>query len=71
LTPEEANQQGPLLRQCAIVVDRLLEPEQTYVCLWSHAGGEPGYLHYVIQLITERLWTTTASRTGAAGRDVR
>jgi diadenosine tetraphosphate (Ap4A) HIT family hydrolase len=39
LSAEEAVEQGPLLRRCAIVVDRLLEPQQTYVCLWSHAGA--------------------------------
>jgi diadenosine tetraphosphate (Ap4A) HIT family hydrolase len=55
LTVEEADEQGPLLRLCAIVVDRLLEPEQIYVCLWSHAGGEPVHLHYVVQPITRAL----------------
>jgi diadenosine tetraphosphate (Ap4A) HIT family hydrolase len=55
LTAEEANEQGPLLRLCAIVVDRLLEPEQIYVCLWSHTSGEPVHLHYVVQPISRRL----------------
>jgi diadenosine tetraphosphate (Ap4A) HIT family hydrolase len=55
LTTEEAQEQGPLLCRCAAVVDSLLEPEQTYVCLWSHAGGEPGHIHYVVQPITREL----------------
>src|SRR5690242_21829776 len=40
LTMDEAQEQGPLLCRCAAVVDSLVEPEQTYICLWSHAGGE-------------------------------
>lgn len=52
LTDEEADEQGSLLRLCATVVDTLLEPEQTYVCLWSHAGGEPVHIHYVVQPVS-------------------
>lgn len=52
LTAEEAGEQGPLLRRCAAVVDALLAPAQTYVCLWSHAGGQPVHIHYVVQPIT-------------------
>lgn len=55
LTAEEAGEQGPLLRQCAAVVDRLLEPDQTYVCLWSHAGGVPVHIHYVVQPVTRQV----------------
>lgn len=55
LTAEEAGEQGPLLRRCAAVVDRLLEPDQTYVCLWSHAGGVPVHVHYVVQPVTRRV----------------
>ena len=55
LSAEEAGEQGPLLRMCAGVVDALLEPEQTYVCLWSHAGGEPVHIHYVVQPVTREL----------------
>jgi diadenosine tetraphosphate (Ap4A) HIT family hydrolase len=55
LTTDEAQEQGPLLRRCATVVDSLLEPEQTYICLWSHAGGEPGHIHYIVQPITREL----------------
>ena len=55
LTADEAQEHGPLLRRCAAVLDSLLKPEQTYVCLWSHAGGEPGHIHYVVQPITREL----------------
>ena len=37
------------------LVDGLLSPEQTYICLWSHAGGEPVHLHYVVQPISRAL----------------
>jgi diadenosine tetraphosphate (Ap4A) HIT family hydrolase len=52
LSAEEAVEQGPLLARCAAVVDMLLEPEQTYVCLWSHAGGKPVHIHHVVQPVT-------------------
>ncbi len=55
LTAAEADEQGALLQMCAGLVDGLLSPEQTYVCLWSHAGGEPGHLHYVVQPISRAL----------------
>ncbi|MEV4254089.1 hypothetical protein AB0J52_13100 [Spirillospora sp. NPDC049652] len=40
---------GPLLRQLSAAVTELVHPEQVYVCLWSHAGGEPGHIHFVVQ----------------------
>ncbi|MEU7578307.1 hypothetical protein AB0B50_11955 [Streptomyces sp. NPDC041068] len=53
LSPDEAAEMGPLLtrvsaavRACAEGVDGC---EQVYVCLWSHAGREPGHLHFVVQ----------------------
>ena len=55
LTVEEAEEHGPLLRRCGIVVERLVRPEQTYVCLWSHARGQPVHIHYVVQPITRAL----------------
>ncbi len=55
LTSEEAGEQGALLHRSAVVVDRLLRPEQTYVCLWSHAGGKPVHIHYVVQPISRAL----------------
>ena len=53
LTRIEAAAQGPLIHRCARLLDALLSPAQTYVCLWSHAGGRPVHIHYVIQPVTE------------------
>src|SRR4029077_5166603 len=57
LTAEETAELGPLLRTAAAVVTELLQPEQVYVCLWSHAGagGGPGHLHFVIQPVSRAL----------------
>jgi diadenosine tetraphosphate (Ap4A) HIT family hydrolase len=52
LTPEEAAELGPLLRTATAVVTELLRPEQVYVCLWSHAGGVPGHIHFVVQPVS-------------------
>ncbi len=54
LTAVEAAAQGLLIHRCAAIVDTLLAPAQTYVCLWSHAGGRPVHLHYVIQPVAEQ-----------------
>jgi len=55
LTDDEAAELGPLLLQSAAVVDDLLKPEQVYTCLWSHAGGTPVHIHYVVQPATREL----------------
>jgi diadenosine tetraphosphate (Ap4A) HIT family hydrolase len=52
LTAAEAAAQGPLIHQCAQIIEQLVSPAQTYVCLWSHAGGRPVHIHYVIQPVT-------------------
>ena len=52
LEPDEAAALGPLLRQATAVVTELVEPDQVYVTLWSHAGGEPGHIHFVVQPVT-------------------
>jgi tRNA (cmo5U34)-methyltransferase len=49
LTVAEAAELGPLLRRVSEAVARLAKPDQVYVCLWSHAGGEPGHIHFVVQ----------------------
>lgn len=63
LTEAESAELGPLLQRTAAVVDDLLEPDQVYVCLWSHAGGVPVHIHYVVQPITREL----IERHGAHG----
>jgi diadenosine tetraphosphate (Ap4A) HIT family hydrolase len=55
LTDDEAAELGPLLARSAAVVDELVEPEQVYTCLWSHAGGTPVHIHYVVQPATQEL----------------
>jgi diadenosine tetraphosphate (Ap4A) HIT family hydrolase len=52
LTSDEAAEIGPLLRRSAAVVDELIGPEQVYTWLFSHAGGIPVHLHYVVQPAT-------------------
>jgi diadenosine tetraphosphate (Ap4A) HIT family hydrolase len=55
LTEAETAELGPLLQRAAAVVDELVEPEQVYTCLWSHAGGTPVHIHYVVQPATREL----------------
>ncbi len=49
LTDEECAELGPLLKLLASTIHTLLEPDQVYICLWSHAGWAPGHLHFVLQ----------------------
>ncbi|MFD9903158.1 HIT family protein [Streptomyces sp. NPDC059063] len=49
LTADESAELGPLLRRVSRAVTSVMEPEQVYVCLWSHAGGVPGHIHFVVQ----------------------
>jgi len=50
----EALQLGPLLGRAAAAQERLLEPEQVYATLWSHAGGVPVHIHWVLQPVPAR-----------------
>jgi diadenosine tetraphosphate (Ap4A) HIT family hydrolase len=52
LTDEEARELGPLLQQASQVAGALVQADQIYNCLWSHAGGEPVHIHYVVQPVT-------------------
>jgi diadenosine tetraphosphate (Ap4A) HIT family hydrolase len=45
----EAEELGPLLRDVSRVAQELSGADQVYVCLWSHAGGVPGHIHFVVQ----------------------
>lgn len=49
LTTEESAELGPLLARVSAAVTLVTDPEQVYVCLWSHAGGVPGHIHFVVQ----------------------
>ena len=52
LRDEEAVELGPLLARSAAVVDELVQPEQVYVGLWSHAGRVRVHIHFVVQPAT-------------------
>jgi diadenosine tetraphosphate (Ap4A) HIT family hydrolase len=52
LSDDEAAELGPLLRRASAVARELVETEQVYNCLWSHAGGVPVHIHYVVQPVT-------------------
>lgn len=49
LTAQESAELGPLLQRVSAAVTVVMAPEQVYVCLWSHAGGVPGHIHFVVQ----------------------
>ncbi len=49
LNAEEAAELGPLLARVSGVIQQIAQPDQVYVCLWSHAGWAPGHIHFVLQ----------------------
>lgn len=55
LTAEESAELGPLLALASRVTGELLEADQVYVCLWSHAGWRPGHVHFVVQPVRNEL----------------
>jgi diadenosine tetraphosphate (Ap4A) HIT family hydrolase len=48
----EAAELGPLLLRTSGALASLLEPEQIYTTLWSHSGGVPVHIHWVLQPIS-------------------
>jgi diadenosine tetraphosphate (Ap4A) HIT family hydrolase len=52
LDEDEASELGPLLRRAARSATDVTAPAQVYVTLWSHAGGEPDHIHWVVQPVT-------------------
>lgn len=52
LDSAEAAELGPLLQRASLVARELVGAEQVYNCLWSHAGGAPVHIHYVVQPVT-------------------
>ena len=61
LTEAEANELGPLLWRSSSVASRLVDAEQVYNCLWSHADGVPVHIHYVVQPVTRAQMTASGS----------
>jgi diadenosine tetraphosphate (Ap4A) HIT family hydrolase len=53
LDDDEAAELGPLLQRSAEVVSELTAPHQVYACLWSHHGGVPVHIHFVVQPVTK------------------
>ncbi len=53
LSEDEAAELGPLLWRTSQVATQLVQADQVYNCLWSHAGGEPVHIHYVVQPVTK------------------
>ncbi len=49
LKTRETTELGPLLQRASATIRAVLNPDQIYVCLWSHAGWQPGHLHFVLQ----------------------
>jgi ATP adenylyltransferase len=53
LKREEAAELGPFLLRVTRALSALLEPEQIYVTLWSHANAVPQHIHCVVQPVTK------------------
>jgi diadenosine tetraphosphate (Ap4A) HIT family hydrolase len=49
LSDEEVGELGLLLKLVGNTVQTILEPDQIYICQWSHMGWKPGHLHFVVQ----------------------
>ncbi|MFE7788673.1 HIT family protein [Streptomyces sp. NPDC057460] len=49
LTAQESSELGLLVQRVSAAVTEVMAPEQVYVCLWSHAAGVPGHIHFVVQ----------------------
>jgi diadenosine tetraphosphate (Ap4A) HIT family hydrolase len=58
LSPAEAAELGPLLQQASWVAGQLVDADQVYNCLWSHRGGVPVHIHFVVQPITREQMAT-------------
>lgn len=63
LSDDEVAELGPLLRRASAVARELVGADQVYNCLWSHAGGRPVHIHYVVQPVTRE----DIERLGAYG----
>lgn len=63
LSEGEVVELGPLLRLASRLAAEIVPAEQVYNCLWSHSGGRPGHIHYVVQPVTR----SQMDRYGAHG----
>jgi diadenosine tetraphosphate (Ap4A) HIT family hydrolase len=55
LDEDEAAELGPLLVRVSGAVERYAGAEQVYVTLWSHMGGVPVHIHFVVQPVSAEL----------------
>jgi diadenosine tetraphosphate (Ap4A) HIT family hydrolase len=55
LDEDEVRELGPLLQRVTAILAELTEPDQVYVGLWSHQGGHPVHIHFVVQPVTRAL----------------
>ena len=56
LTAEETAELGSLLQRTTATIEQIAQPDQVYVCLWSHAGWTPGHIHFVLQPARNEDW---------------
>ena len=47
-----AEELGRVLRDASRMLEALCEPEQVYVCQWSHGESARKHLHFVVQPVT-------------------
>lgn len=66
LTDTEVHEFAELMQQAARLIDSILGPEQTYVCLWSHGPDGPHHLHWVVQPVSRELVDLYAGRRSEA-----
>jgi diadenosine tetraphosphate (Ap4A) HIT family hydrolase len=65
LTPDEAQELGPLLQRVSRLVQDLTQADQVYACLWSHANWQPVHIHFVVQPVHHEM-RETAPKPGPA-----
>jgi hypothetical protein len=58
LLGDEAAEVGGLLSAVSGAADALMAPDQVYATLWSHAGGKPGHIHWVVQPVSAELMSS-------------
>lgn len=68
LSPAEAAELGPLLQLASWVAGQLVGADQVYNCLWSHAGGVPGHIHYDQLSLQSSQWDPPRDTVQTLGR---
>lgn len=64
LNNDESVELGPLLRLASSIVTELCDPDQVYVCLWSHNDARPVHIHFVVEPVAREA-VVAAGATGA------